>query len=60
MLDENYIKLLELQKENDRLKIILAKSKEDCIYCGLKSVDMNKCASGFPGCARADDLLIEF
>lgn len=44
-----------LIKENNALKRILARSAEPCIYCKLSAADMNKCASGFPGCARADD-----
>ncbi len=46
-----------LVAENDRLRAMLAKSNADCPYCGLASSDMARCASGFPGCARADDIL---
>lgn len=48
----------ELMAENQVLRIKLAKSDADCIYCGLPSVDMGKCALGFPGCGRADDLVL--
>lgn len=55
------VKLLEVQakvenleRENARLRAILARSSEPCIYCGLK--DMSMCKSGFPGCARMDDI----
>lgn len=43
--------------ENDTLKNILAESDLPCIYCHLPAGDMSKCRSGFPGCARADDLM---
>lgn len=45
-----------LIEENNYLKGILATQNRPCIYCGLK--DMSKCARGFPGCSRADDLFI--
>ena len=47
-----------LEKENDKLRFIIADSDLDCIYCGLKKCEMLKCASGFPGCGRADDLMV--
>ena len=49
----------QLEKENDFLRRIVSKSDADCIYCGLQKKDMVKCAHGFPGCRRADDLLME-
>lgn len=49
--------LEELRKENDTLRGLLANSKADCAYCGLKSAEMAKCKRGFPGCARADDMM---
>jgi hypothetical protein len=48
----------DLQRENDRLKYILAKSKEPCIYCKLPADEINKCLSCFPGCARMDDIMV--
>jgi hypothetical protein len=48
-----------LMNDNDQLRFILAKTDLDCIYCGLPKKDMAKCAHGFPGCGRADDLLME-
>lgn len=51
--------LVRLRKENDALRKIVAESSMDCIYCGLSRDDMNRCRSGFPGCARADDMLAE-
>lgn len=48
--------LERLEKENDVLRGIIANSKIDCIYCGLKKSAMAECASGFPGCARLDDI----
>jgi hypothetical protein len=47
----------ELQQENDRLRVMLAKGKGDCMFCGLPAEDISKCASGFPGCARMDEML---
>ena len=46
-----------LRQENDKLRSMLAKSPADCPYCGLPAADMAKCALGFPGCNRADDLM---
>jgi hypothetical protein len=50
--------LERLRKENDTMRVIIAKSDLDCIYCGLPKKDMAKCKHGFPGCGRADDLLL--
>lgn len=44
------------RKENDFLRLRLAESDRDCVYCNLPASEMPKCSSGFPGCARADDL----
>lgn len=52
------MKLEELQRENDMLRGIIAESDLPCLYCKLAKKDILKCASGFPGCGRADDLLI--
>lgn len=46
----------KLKNENDILRGLVAKSLEQCVYCGL--VDKSRCSHGFPGCAWADDLLI--
>lgn len=51
------LEIEELRAENDRLRWLLAKGSDPCVYCGLSKKDMAKCASGFPGCARADDLM---
>ena len=48
-----------LLNENDTLRGLVAKGQGDCIYCGLKAEDMAKCASGFPGCGRMDDLMTD-
>jgi hypothetical protein len=45
-----------VEAENDALRRALATSNADCPYCGLKANEMAKCAHGFPGCARADDM----
>lgn len=48
--------LAEARSENDTMRGLLANSALDCVYCGLPVADIGKCASGFPGCARADDM----
>jgi hypothetical protein len=53
------LELKRLTRENDLLRYLLAKSEEPCVYCSLKKADMNRCASGFPGCGRADDLMYD-
>ena len=47
------------EAENDKLRGLLAKSDLDCVYCGLPKRDMGRCYFGFPGCGRADDLMLE-
>lgn len=44
--------------ENDILRALLAWGSDPCIYCGLPAADMGKCQSGFPGCGRADDMMV--
>ena len=51
--------LARFKEENDKLRGILAKSDLDCVYCGLPKKDMGRCYFGFPGCGRADDLMLE-
>ena len=46
----------EVRAENDKLRGLLAWGTDPCIYCGQRASDMGKCASGFPGCARSDDM----
>ena len=48
----------ELEAENTRLRAMLARSDADCAYCGLSKADMSKCSKGFPGCGRADDIVL--
>lgn len=48
---------VELEAENAHLRAALAMSKDPCLYCQLSKDDMAKCKSGFPGCARADDMM---
>lgn len=43
--------------ENLKLRGLLAKGNDPCIYCSLPAKDMAKCAHGFPGCGRGADLL---
>ena len=47
----------EARKENDFMRLRLAESDKACVYCDLPKTEMGACAHGFPGCARADDLL---
>ena len=47
----------DIERENTRLRGLLAWGTDPCIYCGLSRGDMYKCASGFPGCARSDDMM---
>jgi hypothetical protein len=44
-----------LRKENDFLRAHSGTSAKACVYCGLGADEQGKCASGFPGCDRADD-----
>lgn len=48
-------KLEIVERENTKLRYIIAKNDIPCVYCGLR--DMSKCKSGFPGCARMDDIM---
>lgn len=48
---------IQLRKENNILRTLAANGNADCPYCGLPAADMAQCKSGFPGCARADDML---
>ena len=45
------------EAENNKLRGLLAKGQGDCVYCGLPAADIAKCPSGFPGCARMDDIV---
>lgn len=47
----------DLVAENKRLRVIIARSKADCLYCGLSSDQTAECESGFPGCRRIDDIV---
>lgn len=49
--------LKALREENTKLRVLLAKSNLACVYCGKK--EMSQCPSGFPGCARMDDLMAD-
>lgn len=46
----------EKVRENDHLRGLVGNLKIPCVYCGLEN--MGECRSGFPGCARADDIMI--
>ena len=50
-------RIAELETENTHLRAALATSKSPCAYCQLPADEMAKCRSGFPGCARMDDML---
>jgi len=45
-----------LLAENTALRSALANSPGACVYCQLPANEMNRCAFGFPGCGRADDM----
>ena len=47
----------QLRAENDKLRALLAKGGGACVYCGLPAADIAKCARGFPGCGRMDDIV---
>lgn len=55
--DELIAENQKLIEENDKLRGLLAKGDKDCAYCGLKAEEIGRCASGFPGCARMDDII---
>lgn len=53
----SYVRNIEkLRAENDKMRALLAYGSDPCVYCGLSKADMAKCALGFPGCGRADDM----
>ena len=47
-----------LREEADKLRVLLATSNANCAFCGLPAAEMAKCASDFPGCSRADDMIL--
>lgn len=49
------ITLEAVLKENELLRAAIANGSGACMYCQLAAAEIDKCASGFPGCARADD-----
>lgn len=51
--------ITRLRAENDRLRRMLAESPADCPYCKLPAARMNECCHGFPGCGRADDMMLD-
>jgi hypothetical protein len=52
-------KAVALQADLDKLRDIVARSSLPCLYCGLPANETKRCASGFPGCGRIDDMLLE-
>ena len=57
-IDDWRVKCEILNAENDTLRVLLATSNANCAFCGLPSAEMAKCANGFPGCSRADDMIL--
>ena len=57
-VDDWKAKYEALSVENDKLRVLLATSNANCAFCGLPAAEMAKCASGFPGCSRADDMIL--
>lgn len=47
-----------LRAENDRLRAKLGNSPEPCAYCALPADKLLDCHMGFPGCPRADDMML--
>jgi len=54
-LSDRLAEIATLRAENSTIKSVLSLVPGKCLYCGLE--DIAKCPSGFPGCARADDML---
>jgi hypothetical protein len=48
--------LERFRKENDYLRGVVANAKIPCVYCGLEN--MAECRYGFPGCSKADDMIL--
>jgi regulator of replication initiation timing len=48
----------ELRAENDKLRAKLGNSPEPCAYCGIPADKLLDCQHGFPGCPRADDMVL--
>ena len=57
-VDDWKAKYEALSAENDKLRVLLATSNANCAFCGLPAAEMAKCANGFPGCSRADDMIL--
>ena len=57
MTEDDAATIARLREENDRLRGLLAKGQGPCVYCNLPAEDIAKCQSGFPGCARMDDII---
>jgi hypothetical protein len=49
--------LLLERADNDKLRHLLAKGKNNCVHCGLAAKHIPRCERGFPGYARMDDLM---
>lgn len=47
-----------LRAENDKLRAKLGNSPEPCAYCALPADKLLDCHMGFPGCPRADDMML--
>jgi len=52
--------LHRLQEENALLRALLAWGNDPCVYCGIQSCDMSRCARGFPGCWRSEDMDLRY
>lgn len=53
-LEENH----RLRDENDALRAAWGNSDKPCLYCDLSAQDLARCQLGFPGCGRADDMIM--
>lgn len=57
-LAERDVEVERLREENDKLRAKLGNSPEPCAYCGIPADKLLECRHGFPGCPRADDMML--
>jgi hypothetical protein len=44
--------------ENNLMRYLIAQSDMACMYCHLPKAEISRCEFGFPGCSRADDMMV--
>lgn len=52
------VRIGELETVNNQLRATLGNGNAPCVYCSLPREKWGECASGFPGCGRADDAML--